>query len=584
MAEKKKPAEAAVALMDKSMPWEHRKRLIVHLAMGAGEEGDHALQSLCDAAANSNGDAVYAQKLKEVNELIQEMTNGPLRTGVFVRMLNGSLLAVPRAHVVLQDGESAYTVVPDAGVAQSLRCGDMVLLEAQGRVLVARDPSVWTVGEEGRFERRIGDDRVEVTVRDHETLVFRVSAKLLDKLNAGSIKPGAKLLVCARRYMAFDDVPAPDGLQNYWYVQRDPVPDVIVERDIGSPPGYIDELVEHLRGEMLTPDLHRRYRMRPAQTKLLTGVSGSGKTLSIMGVWRRMYDLMSEVTGVPIEELPPRVLRLRMPQVLNKWLGESDKRLNRFFEEIEQLAAEPFVAPDGKKWYLPVLAIAEEIDALARARGEGDPIYDRIMTTGLERLDATCQKFKDQLVVFLFTSNVPHLVDPAFLRRAGGTIERFGRLDKRGFQAVLAKHIRELPFQEQYGAQDHAEQRAVRSVTDWLFSRNGHDPGQVTVTFVGSATPVLKFRRDFLTGALVDRAVQQAAAEACRAERSGGDEPGVTSELLIGCIDAQIRGIVEQLTPANVHNYLTLPDGMRVGDLRRLRPPAVSAYELEHSA
>jgi SpoVK/Ycf46/Vps4 family AAA+-type ATPase len=362
------------------------------------------------------------------------------------------------------------------------------------------------------------------------------------------------------------------------------VPDVVVERDIGSPPPYIDDLMEHVRGELTSPDLHRRYRLRPAQTRLLTGVSGSGKSLSILGVWRRLYELMSEVTGTPIDRLPPRVLRLRMAQVLDKWLGESDKRLDRFFQEVEQLADEPFVAPDGTEWHLPVLAVGEEIEALARARGDGDPIYDRIQTTGLERLDSTCQKFKNRLVIFLFTTNVPHLVDPAFLRRAGGTIERFGRLDRRSFQAVLSKHIRGLPFRADYGEPDQAERRAVRTTTDWLFSPNGHDAGQVALTYVGSSTPVLKYRRDFLTGALVDSAVQQATSQACRATRSGCDAPGLTTEQLIASIDAQVRGIVEQLSAANLHNYLTLPDGVRVGDVRRFRTPSLAPYELEHVA
>ena len=68
-----------------------------------------------------------------------------------------------------------------------------------------------------------------------------------------------------------------------------------------------------------------------------------------------------------------------------------------------------------------------------------------------------------------------------------------------------------------------AERRLLRDATDWLFSANGHDRGQVELTFVGASTPVVKHRRDFLTGAMVDRAVQQAAHDARRAERRGGD-------------------------------------------------------------
>ena len=149
---------------------------------------------------------------------------------------------------------------------------------------------------------------------------------------------------------------------------------------------------------------------------------------------------MSEVTGIEADKLPPRVLHLRSSQVLSMWLGESDKQIDRFFDEVEQLAAEDFTGPDGKKYNLPVMVIAEEIDCLARSRGgDSDAVHDRIQTTLLQRLDTTTRSLKDKLIVFVFTSNVPHLIDPAFLRRAGGTIERFYRLEKEGFMQAFAR-------------------------------------------------------------------------------------------------------------------------------------------------
>ena len=100
----------------------------------------------------------------------------------------------------------------------------------------------------------------------------------------------------------------------------------------------------------------------------------------INALWNAMYRIISEATGVPVDALPPRVMRLKASEVLSKWLGESDKQLARFFQEVDQLVSEPFEAPDGRQWQLPILVIAEEIDALARARGE-DGVHDRILAT-----------------------------------------------------------------------------------------------------------------------------------------------------------------------------------------------------------
>jgi ATP-dependent 26S proteasome regulatory subunit len=582
MAAKKKAPNIGLMLHDASVPFEHRKQLLLHLCHDESEESQTFLNALFETAANGHGEDAYAQKAKELNELIQQMQQGPLRYATFLQMMEGGG-TVPRARVVLMDGTVAFPVVHDAGLAQSLRGGESVLLEAQARALLYRDAGENGTGEEARLERRIDTTHVEVAIRD-ERYLFRAADRLIDQLDRGEVEPGCHLLVCERRRMAFDAVPREDGLSHYRFLVKESPPDVLVERDIGAPPAFLDDITEHVRMEMLTPDLGRRYRLRQSVMKLLTGVSGSGKTLCVQALWRRMYEVMSAVTGVPVEELPPRVLRLRMAQVLSKWLGESDKQLDRFFDEIDQLADRPFRTPDGKEYVLPLLVIGEECDGLAHSRGD-EAVYDRIQTTLYQRLDTTSQKVKNKLVVFLFTTNVPHLVDPAFLRRAGGTIERFGRLNKKSFVAVLSKHLRDLPFWCEAGLeQTEARRRAVQEVAAWLYSPNGPDRGQAELTFVGSTTPVVKYRRDFLTGALVDRAVQQTAAEACRAERRGTDRPGLTTALLLRAFDEQVRNIVEQLHRDNAANYLTLPDGARVGTVRRLESAAVLPLELERAS
>ena len=124
--------------------------------------------------------------------------------------------------------------------------------------------------------------------------------------------------------------------------------------------------------------------------KLLCGVSGSGKTLAVQAIHHLMYEIMSEVTGVALDQLPFRVFRFRQSQLLSKWLGDSDKNVDRLFDEIEQLADQPFRAPDGRQVRLPVLVVIEEADGMGRARGQ-DAIYDRILTTALQRPGEWCR-------------------------------------------------------------------------------------------------------------------------------------------------------------------------------------------------
>jgi len=140
-------------LFDGAVPLDHRKRLLAHVCADDSPECAAIAESVLNAAAAGSPDERKEQAIQKLNELIQAMEAGPLRYATFLRMLpprNG----VPRAHVVLQDGTSAFTVLAEEALAESLQCGDTVLLEAQARALLFLDPDRPDTGEEARLERR----------------------------------------------------------------------------------------------------------------------------------------------------------------------------------------------------------------------------------------------------------------------------------------------------------------------------------------------------------------------------------------------------------------------------------------------
>jgi len=319
--------------------------------------------------------------------------------------------------------------------------------------------------------------------------------------------------------------------------------------------------------------------------RILTGVSGSGKTLAVQAIHRLMYEIMSEAAGVTLDHLPQRVFRLRQSKLLSMWLGESDKNIDRLFDEIEQLADEKFTTPDGRHLRLPLLVVIEEADGFARARNGGaDAIYDRLLTTLLQRLDPNREGLRDKLIVFLATTNEPQIVDAAFLRRIGGKVANFGRLKRSGFGAVLQKHIRDLPAASNNGCtQEELWGQFTNDLVAWLYGPNS-DAGVAELTYAGSTAPVVKHRRDFLTGALIDRAIQQAAEEACQHAIENHTEPGITLGQLMRALNDQVLAIVGQLREQNVGSYLDLPDGVRVASVRRLPQAAHLPIEFQRSS
>ncbi len=578
-----------VMVADPALPWQHRAIMLRDLLNNLTPQSEPIVKGVFERLSQQSAEALYQEKTRQLEALLKEMQEGPMRTATFIEFIAGPSAHIANALVVLDDGTEACVIVPAPDHQPPPRLGDRIVLDGKGRVLLRHAAASLKIGEIARFERRIDERHLEVTLRNGaERSIFLATQSLLDQIQAAQITPGASLIVSPRRALALAPVPPENGLAHYRYLDRNPVPDVRVDRDIGAPPSCIDDVTRHVHRELTQPQLRRRYRLRRCCTKLLCGVSGTGKSLAIAAIHRRLYEVMSAVTGLPIEQLPPRVIRIRQDQILSMWLGESEKNWERAMAEALQLADETVAAADGRHLKLPVLVVLEEVDGLGRARGH-EAVHDRILTSILQSLDPGRLELSDRLIIVLATTNEPHLVDPALLRRIGGTIEHFHRLKRRSFSAVLDRLTRELPAaptsdgtdgDDNAGESDEStgHRRIWRQHVDrlaaWFFSPNGADPGLVELTYAGSATPVIKYRRDFLTAALVDRAVQQAAAEAAQAEIDGTGPGGVTFEQLARAFETQLRGIVDQLREHNAGSHTDLPDGARVATLRRIPQPA----------
>ena len=568
------------ALLDPNLAPAHRLAMLREALSQEGPEAEELLQRILSALAEKTTDATLKKRLAEVEALLKQMQEGPLRLAVFLQLLPPTG-GPTQALVLIEDGATACTVVPDAGLAQSLRRGERVLLEARGHALLFRAPSPRWTGEEAQFERRLDDQRLEVTLRGHERAVFYASQELMEKCEAGAFGPGAVLVANPRLAFAFDVLPPQSGWAHYRFLDKGPVPRVTVQDHVGAPPKVIEEVTEHVRLAFYHRETLVEYGQRLCFTRLLCGSSGTGKTLAVQTIHRQIFEITSEFTGVPIDQLPPRLFRLENNLVLSKWLGESDQNLDRFFDEIQQLAAEPFTTPDGRQVELPVLLVIEEADGVARSRGQ-DPLLDRIFSVTLRRLDPNRPGLSDKLVIVLATTNEPQIVDSAFLRRVGGGVETFGRLDKAAFRSVLHKHVQRLPLASNNGySPEELRRDLVNQLTAWLYSPNTNEPGLVELTFAGSTTPVIKHRRDFISGALVERAVQQAAREACRACLAGTGARGLTVEQLMRAFHQQVLGLLAQMREQNVAQFVDLPDAVRVASLRRIPQPSHLPIELQ---
>jgi len=351
---------------------------------------------------------------------------------------------------------------------------------------------------------------------------------------------------------------------------------------MGSPPSFVDGLLQHARMAMLKPDLLLKWKQAWSKFVLLHGTTGCGKSMTVDLLSRRLAELVSEVTNVPIGDLPPRIFRLRPSQIYNKYVGESDKNMARFVREVVQVAAQPFEAPDGRVYErIPTIAVLEEIDGVGRARGQGDQVFDRILSSLLQELDPGRPHMSEHLVFWVSTTNLLKQIDTALVRRAGAQIYKMGQLNRRGFTSVLSTHLQGLPLAGPNGTTDpDATHRwFVGQVTNWLYCPNGDDPGQVKVVFA-NGEPATKYRRDLMTGALVARSVAEAKTEGSGLEFQTGTSAGLTTQGLMESLDRQVQSTAEQISPHNIATLLEIPEGAHVREVQRIRQPSLQPFQL----
>jgi transitional endoplasmic reticulum ATPase len=178
------------------------------------------------------------------------------------------------------------------------------------------------------------------------------------------------------------------------------------------------KLREAIEMPLKDPDAFKRMGIRPPRGILLYGPPGTGKTLLAKAV---------------ATESEANFISIKGPEVMSKWVGESEKAVRLIFKKARQVA--------------PCVVFLDEIDAIAHRRGSdtdsgvGERVVNQLLTSldGLETLEG---------VVVVGATNRPDMVDPALLRTG-----RFDRLilvpvpDRQARIEILKVHTKAMPLE-----------------------------------------------------------------------------------------------------------------------------------------
>ncbi|MBI4440404.1 CDC48 family AAA ATPase [Candidatus Woesearchaeota archaeon] len=187
--------------------------------------------------------------------------------------------------------------------------------------------------------------------------------------------------------------------------------------DIGGLNDVKQELKEAVEWPLKNPGAFKRLGVRPPKGILLYGAPGTGKTLLAKAV---------------SNESEANFILVKGPELLSKWVGESEKAVREVFKKARQVS--------------PCIVFFDEIDALAPRRGiaSDSHVTERVVNQLLTEIDGL-EEMHD--VVIIAATNRPDIVDPALLRPG-----RFDRIiltpapDSKSREIIFRVHTKDMPL------------------------------------------------------------------------------------------------------------------------------------------
>jgi proteasome-associated ATPase len=402
--------------------------------------------------------------------------------------------------------------------SNSLRPGQEVMLNESMNVVAAFGYE--SAGEIVTLKEVLTNGRVLVVSRADEERVARLAESLLSE----PIKPGDALLLEPKSLFVFERIPRAEVEE----LVLEDVPDVSYE-SIGGLASQIEQIRDAVELPYLHAELFKSYRLRPPKGVLLYGPPGCGKTLIAKAVANSLAKQVALQTGMG--EGRSYFLNIKGPELLNKYVGESERRIRLVFQRAREKASEG----------APVIIFFDEMDSLFRTRGSGvsSDVENTIVPQLLSEIDGV-EKLEN--VIIIGASNREDMIDPAILRP--GRLDVKIKIDRPDAEAAIDIFSKYLTADVPLHRDDVAEhgddilatlQAMIQTTVGRMYSEQD-DNRFLEVTYANGDKEVLYFK-DFNSGAMISNIVNRAKKMAIKSQIGGGEGGIRITDLLSACLD-----------------------------------------------
>ncbi|HEX6198163.1 MAG TPA: proteasome ATPase [Jiangellaceae bacterium] len=409
-------------------------------------------------------------------------------------------------------------VSPDVEI-ESLRPGQEVMLNEALNVVRAMEYE--RVGEVVMLKELMDDgDRALVIGHTDEEKVVRIASPLVGSV----MRAGDSLLLEPRSGFVYERIPKTEVEE----LILEEVPDIDYD-DIGGLAGQIDQIRDAVELPYLHADLFREHQLRPPKGVLLYGPPGCGKTLIAKAVANSLAKEVARKTGKA--EGKSYFLNIKGPELLNKYVGETERHIRLVFQRAREKASEG----------TPVIVFFDEMDSLFRTRGSGvsSDVENTIVPQLLSEIDGV-ESLEN--VIVIGASNREDMIDPAILRPGRLDVKiKIERPDAESAQDIFSKYLTpELPLHDDDVA-EHGRDReqTVREMIQRAVERMYAETEEnqfLEVTYANGDKEVLYFR-DFNSGAMIQNIVDRAKKMAIKEFLDNGSRGIRVQHLLNACVD-----------------------------------------------